>query len=338
MELKPFVKWAGGKRGIMDELEKRLPKSYNNYYEPFLGGGSVLLKVLSISAGKHLCVSDISEPLVLTYKTIKIAVKELIEELSQDKYQWTTHEEAKSLYLSNRDRFNKLKIWTYADSVSDILEKYKIDMETLCEEAMQKTKTAIGKEVVKRFSESTPLSLFDVLTQEQQVEMAALFIFLNKVGFNGMYRENGYGLYNIPPGRTATKPTIFTESHLIGLSEAFKNVTFSCGDYSVLLGKAKEGDFVYLDPPYDGDGEMFTSYSKSTFGQKEQENLKNEVERLHKLGCKVMLSNSATKRIMDWYIAMCGFSIDTIDVKRFLGASKKSRGTVSQEYIIRNFR
>lgn len=337
MELTPFIKWAGGKRALMNELVKRFPKSWNNYYEPFLGGGSVMMKVLTITPDKPLVVSDISEPLIMSYRVIKDSVEDLITELTKDQYQWVSVEQAKQLYLENRNRFNRLKILSYQDSLSKLMTDNELTADQLTDEILDK-ESLVGKKALKIMSKVLPKSLFDVLTPEQQVEMTALFIFLNKVGFNGMYRENTSGLMNIPHGRTASKPTIFTREHLIRLSDAFKNVTFKCCNYVDLLNETKEGDFVYLDPPYAGEA-MFKTYTKTVFDDAEQVKLCEAIRKLHSRGVKVMLSNSATQTICDMYEADEDiFKVDQVNTKRMLGAKSESRKNVVKEVIVYNYR
>lgn len=335
-ELTPFIKWAGGKRALMNELVKRFPESWNNYYEPFLGGGSVMMKVLTITPDKPLVVSDISEPLIMSYITIKNTVDDLIAELSKNQYQWVSVAQAKELYLENRNRFNRLKILSYQDSLTKLMtDKFTIDQ--LSDEILDR-ESIVGKKALKEMSKALPKSLFDVLTPEQQVEMTALFIFLNKVGFNGMYRENSSGIMNIPHGRSASKPTIFTPEHLKTLSNAFKNVTFKCCNYTDLLNEAKEGDFVYLDPPYAGKA-MFKTYTKTVFDDAEQVKLCEEIRKLHSRGVKVMLSNSATQAICDMYEADKDIlTIDVVNTKRMLGATSESRKNVVKEVIVYNYK
>lgn len=280
----------------------------------------------------------------MTYSIIKTHVEALLSELSKASYKWTTHAEAKELYAKNRDRFNVLKLMTFNENLQCLRQKYNesrqadhLTVESLYVEAIAKKKSGIGKEVIKYLSRSTPKTLFESLSIDEQVELSALFIFLNKVGYNGMYRENSLGLFNIPVGRSSSKPTIFSSDHLRALSNAFQNVTFTCCDYRTTLENAKEGDFVYLDPPYAGDT-MFTTYTKTTFGNDEQMNLHEEICKLTAKGCKVMLSNSATEMILNMYQGNdSNFTVDIIELKRSIGASKESRKNTVQEVIVRNY-
>lgn len=135
--VKPFVKWAGGKRQLLNEIRARMPVSYERYFEPFLGGGAVLFELQPVQA----FVNDINLALINTYKTIKYSPDELIKEINE----LDNQEINKEYYYKVRERYN-LKL----------------------------------------------------LAGEYDLELAALFIFLNKHCFNGLYRVNSKGLFNVP--------------------------------------------------------------------------------------------------------------------------------------------
>src|SRR6478609_5947503 len=253
-QLKPFIKWAGGKRGVMDKLEQKFPKAFNNYYEPFLGGGAVMMHLESTNKPKGtIFASDISEPLIITYKMIQNHVEELIALLNNQNYQWNSPTDARERFLLHRYHFNRLKLKSYMSIATEIATAHNVKLEILFDGVINKSTSTCVKELTKAMtSRSQWKPLETCLSMEEQVEMAALFIFLNKVGFNGMYRENGYGLYNIPPGKTVTEPTIFDGALLRNLSRTWRehDVRFACCNFVEALKDAKEGDFIYLDPPY----------------------------------------------------------------------------------------
>ena len=139
------------------------------------------------------------------------------------------------------------------------------------------------------------------------VEVASRFIFLNRTGFNGLYRVNKSGQFNVPFGRY-NNPVICDEDNLRRVSNALQDVTITNQDYKHVLKTAKSGDFIYLDPPYYpiNATSSFTSYTAEGFLEKEQTELRNTFVMLHEKGCFVMLSNSDTPFINELYSGLGG--------------------------------
>ena len=183
--LKPFVKWAGGKAQILDEIRAKYPEGLGSaitkYAEPFVGGGAVLFDVLSNFALREVYISDINRELIHAYTTIRDGADELIDVLREyeARYLPADEETRKAVYYANRERFNTLK------SANDT-----------------------------------------------SVELAALFIFLNRTCFNGLYRVNAKGGYNVPQG-SYKNPKICDADNLRAVSEALQGVTIVCGDYKL---------------------------------------------------------------------------------------------------------
>ncbi|MDD4782014.1 MAG: Dam family site-specific DNA-(adenine-N6)-methyltransferase, partial [Tissierellia bacterium] len=137
--ISPFVKWAGGKRQLLEEINKRMPKNYNRYFEPFVGGGAVLFDMQP----KDAIINDINKSLINAYRQIKQSPIELIKAI--DEFDCKIPEDGKTYYYDIREKYN------------------------------------------------------DKLMQDDfDVELAAMFIFINKHCFNGLYRVNGKGLFNVP--------------------------------------------------------------------------------------------------------------------------------------------
>lgn len=174
------------------------------------------------------------------------------------------------------------------------------------------------------------LKLKSDCTEKEKITLGALFIYLNKCGFNGMYRENKKGLFNIPFGRY-TNPKIFSVEELKTLSEKLKTTSLQRCPYQVAIENAKAGDMVYLDPPYDA---TFHSYTKSSFGREDQIKLKQVVDDLTTRGCFVMMSNSATSFIKDLYKE---YTVEVVQVTRPINSNSKKRKDVVEEVIIRNY-
>lgn len=171
------------------------------------------------------------------------------------------------------------------------------------------------------------------------IEVASRFIYLNRTCFNGMYRVNRRGEFNVPFGRYSN-PLICDEVNLRRVSKALKNVEIKHEDYKGVLKLAKKGDFVYFDPPYYPINvtSSFTSYTKEGFLDKEQTELRDVYLKLHKRGCYVMLSNSNTPFIHKIYseIAQDGIKINLINAGRAINSRAAGRGKI-KEVLVTNY-
>jgi DNA adenine methylase len=274
----PFIKWAGGKAQLLSSLEKFIPPNFNNYFEPFLGGGSFFYHLLRkvISWKFHSFLSDTNCELISSYNTIRNRVEELIRSLK-------AHQE---LYLENPiDYYYKLRSTVY----------------------------------------------------ENEVEKSSRFITLNRTCFNGLYRVNRSGLFNVPMGKFKKSPMICDENNLRNLSNLFNCVKplIECKDFKDALSSATEADFIYLDPPYKptSDTAYFTKYTNFGFGDKDQKELANLIHVLDKRKCKVLLSNSNTELIRKLYSS---FNMTEVKSMRAINsnASKRQGHT---ELIISNY-
>lgn len=268
--MKTFIKYCGGKAKLLNFIKENIP-NFNNYYEPFVGGGSVIFGLIDTESSTNYNISDINKNLINCYSVIKDSLELLLLELSKDIY-----ENYLDIYLANRETFNKIKF-----------------LDTQC------------------------------------VERAALFIYLNKCGFNGMYRENKKGIFNIPFGKMKS-PKILDTITLENCSKALKNVSVSHAGYKSILSSVQKDDFVYLDPPYD---ETFTGYTSEPFGKKEQTELKEFIDVLGKKGVKVMMSNSDTDFIKSLY---SDYKIIILETKYSIGGKNASRST-RQEVLVTNY-
>jgi DNA adenine methylase len=266
----PVLKWAGGKRSIMSQIILYFPHNYNNYYEPFAGGLSVVLHLMNTTnmKNKSIYISDILPELSILYNTIKHNPEQLIEELCKDKYL-----NSKENFDINKDRYNTIKLLDDIDFI----------------------------------------------------EISALFIFLNKTCFNGLYRENLSGKFNTPYGKY-NNPNINDKVNITNLSKVFSNINFSCKSYEII--EPEECDLVYLDPPYHN---TFSSYSKSKFTEENHIELKNYMDKLTILKCKVILSNSKTEFIENLYK---DYNIIEINTRRIINGKNKEN---CKELLITNF-
>jgi len=164
--------------------------------------------------------------------------------------------------------------------------------------------------------------------------MAAHLIFLNKTCFNGMYRENSKGEYNIPFG-DQKNPNICDEENVMAVSKSLKNTKITNLSFEESIKDCQKGDFIYFDPPYFPINvtSNFTSYSKNSFGPKEQEKLRDVFVDLAKKGCNVMLSNSNTEFIISLYK---DFNINEVYAARSINSKASKRGKI-KEIVVTNY-
>ena len=169
------------------------------------------------------------------------------------------------------------------------------------------------------------------------IEIASRFIFLNRTGFNGLYRVNKSGQFNVPFGRY-NNPVICDEDNLRRVSNALQDVIITHQDYKKVLETAQNGDFVYFDPPYYpiNTTSSFTSYTVEGFLEKEQTELRNTFVKLHEKGCFVMLSNSDTPFINELYSVINGVTINKITAGRAINSKGTGRGKIT-EVLVTNY-
>ena len=288
--VKPFVKWAGGKSQLLDEIRKKYPEKIERYCEPFVGGGAVLLDVLSNYHPNEVLINDINAELANTYRPVKAITDDVIAMLKimQEQYIPMDGEARKEYYYSKRDRFNEL-----------------------------------------------------ILQSQNTAEKAALFIFLNRTCFNGLYRVNGKGMFNVPMG-AYKNPLICDESNLLKISKLLKNVEIKCGDYKDCGEFIDNRTFVYIDPPYRplNTTSNFTSYTSCEFGDKQQIELAKFVDMIAEKGAHVVVSNSDPKNanaddnFFDEIYSK--HNISRVMASRMINSKSSGRGEIS-ELLISNF-
>ncbi|MCF7831889.1 MAG: DNA adenine methylase [Candidatus Pacebacteria bacterium] len=169
------------------------------------------------------------------------------------------------------------------------------------------------------------------------MQVASRFIYLNRTAFNGMYRVNSSGGFNVPFGKY-DNPMICDEVNLRRVSDALKKVTIKHQDYKEVLKKAKKGDFIYFDPPYYPISKTasFTAYTKDVFLDKEQIELRDTFVELHKRGCFVMLSNSDADFINEIYSGIKGVRISKVEAGRAINSKASGRGKI-KEVLVTNY-
>ena len=175
------------------------------------------------------------------------------------------------------------------------------------------------------------------INELSDIEIASRFIFLNRTGFNGMYRVNKNGQFNVPFGRYKN-PLICDENNLRKVSEVLQGITITHRDYKDVLELAKIGDFIYFDPPYYplNPTSSFTAYTAKGFFEKEQIQLRDTFVKLHERGCFVMLSNSDTPFINELYSGLEGVSVNKIIAGRAINSKGSKRGKIN-EVLVTNY-
>ena len=270
----PFVKWAGGKRQLLAQIRERMPREYNRYYEPFIGGGAVVFDLLPENA----LINDINEALINAYVQIRENVDSFLDSINR--IDSAIGEDGKAYYYSMRNLYNMK------------LEKMEYD-----------------------------------------IELAALFVFLNKHCFNGLYRVNSKGLFNVPYNNS--KRVSYDEESIRMTSDYLKKVTITTGDFEDACRNAGRGDFVFLDSPYAPlNPTSFESYTKEGFTLESHERLARLYDELTERGCYCMLTNHNTELIEQLY-GNKGYTISVVNVKRMINSDASNR--VGEEVIICNY-
>lgn len=264
-DAKPFLRWAGGKTWFKKECYKFFPESFNNYHEPFLGGGSIFF---SLKSKKRAFLSDLNSGLINSYLQLKKNPLEVMEFLTG--------------YENTKETFYKIR-----------------NMRPIC-----------------------------------SIEAAAQFIYLNRTCFNGIYRENLNGKFNVPYGNKTYKE-LFDFDNLIDVSECLQNATLEAQDFWRALENIKEGDFVFLDPPYTvaHENNGFVKYNQKIFSWDDQLRLADFVLEIKKRGAYYVLTNAAHESIQTVF-SRVGM-IYSISRHCGVGGKQSTRKKIN-EYIITN--
>jgi DNA adenine methylase len=232
---KPFLKWAGGKRQLLDTLEENFPTEVKDsreidlYIEPFVGGGALLFHLLSNYTLKKSIINDINPDLMLTYKVIQQLPDKLIkclEEIQSEYLALDTEKRKKYYYEKLRKPYNALEID------------------------------------------------YRKINEKNWVEKASLLIAINKTCFNGLYRQNSKGKFNVPAGRYKN-PKILDKENINNVSKLLKNTEILYDSYKDIRINENDKAFIYFDPPYRplSTTSSFTKYSKGDFNDDDQKQL-----------------------------------------------------------------
>lgn len=274
-DIRPLLKWAGGKRRLLAQYAAYFPTATPvgaRYIEPFVGGGAVffyLAREGRLPAAVFL--SDYNAELINAYTVVRDELPALLPLLAEHKA------------CHSQEYYYQIRV---------------LDRQALT------------------------LS---------PVERAARLLYLNKTCFNGLYRVNRKGQFNVPFGRYKN-PTIYDPVHLTAVSAVLQNVQLDARDFRSLANWAQPGDFIYFDPPYDPVSKTasFTSYTAGSFGDDDQRDLADLFAQLTRRGCRCMLSNSHTPFILDLYQ---DFYSVTVQAGRAINAKATGRGLVNEVLV-----
>lgn len=297
--IKPFLKWVGGKTQIIDQVMTRFPREIANYHEPFLGGGSVLLGVLSdsrIQVHGKIIASDLNSNLIGLYRNIQSRVEEFIVEVG-------------------------LLVAEFAQCQGTVVNRKPANIE----EAMTSPESYYF----------WIRSRFNALSREdrQSVKASAMLLFMNKTCFRGVYREGPHGI-NVPFGNYKN-PTILDADHIRKVSEIIQPVVFICQDFREALSRAEPGDYVYLDPPYAPENEKsFVSYTADGFDLNAHKALFEICDGFAAKNIDMLMSNADVELVREAFKDVDKYEVDTISCRRAIHSTNPEART--NEVLIRN--
>ena len=273
VDLQPLLKWAGGKRRLLEQYSPFLPERFDAYFEPFVGGAAVFLELTRrglAPSRQRVRLSDINQELINLYAVVQRRPQDLLEVLRQ------------LAAGHSQEHFYAVRAWD--------------------------------------------------LTGLDEVQRAARLVYLNRTCYNGLYRVNSQGQFNVPCGRYRN-PSIVNEPRLLAMNAALQGVEIEVAPYSSVSGLARAGDLVYFDPPYHplSSTANFTSYASSTFGEQQQRELAQLFRELDERGVRVLLSNSDSPLIRELYR---DFAIQTVSAARFINSDPSKRSPINELLVL----
>ena len=294
VNVKPFIKWVGGKSKLIEQLDAQLPADFDSledvtYIEPFVGGGAMLFYMLQHYPNiNHAIINDINPDLTTCYRTVRDNPKELIASLQDIENTYlslNTEEARKEFFMVVRNRYNEKNL--------------------------------------------------------DPIENTTKFFFLNKTCFNGLYRVNKKGLFNVPFGRYSN-PTICNPETILKDSELLQRVEILNGDFEETFKYAQGNTLFYFDPPYRplSDTSSFNNYAKEAFNDDAQIRLKKYCDRINDAGFKFMLSNSDGKSVNGednfFDVLYAAYQIERVLASRSINSNPNKRGELT-EILVRNY-
>lgn len=270
-EARPFLKWVGGKAGLLAQFDEFFPARVARYYEPFVGGGAVFFHLRHRFPQMSAFLRDNNPELIATYQAVRDHPSELMQRL----------DDHLARYLPNREPYYYL---------------------------------------VRSQHHLT-----------DNVDRAARVVFLNKTCFNGLWRVNARGEFNVPIG-SHKNPALYDRENIEAASLALRDTNIAVQDFRETLNESRRGDFIYVDPPYHPISltANFTSYTKGVFGAKEQQELAAHFTEAAQRGVRLMLSNSDAPFIHELYH---NFRIRMVQARRAINCDGSKRGEVNEVVV-----
>jgi DNA adenine methylase len=271
MEIPIFIKWLGGKRRLIGQIDLHLPDTVNRYFEPFLGGGAMFFYIKQKYNPKFSMLSDINEDLIQTFIAVRDRPKELIEKLK-----YFNIKNSEEFYYSTRTKFNQNRI--------------------------------------------------------TGIKRAASFIYFTKACFNGVYRINKKGEFNVPYGYYKDRE-IYDKEEIMLASQLLQGTDIRVHDYNKILPYIKRNDLVYLDPCYDPlKRTSFVHYTKERFSTSDRMRLYEFITMIKNKGAKIVLSNNDINDVEKFY-SSTGFNVNRVEAARCVNVNPKGRGRISELLI-----
>lgn len=289
--VKPVLKWAGGKRQLLDEIYARFPESYEHYHEPFFGGGAVFFDL----GPEDGTINDTNPRIINFYRVVRERPEDLISRLRKFEQPEADPDTSQEFAEEN---------WKGTD-----IDQY------FYQQRARFNRRAYG-------DEGWPS------TSEERLEEAALLLYLNRTCYNGLYRENASGGFNVPIGRYAN-PDWVMANRVRAVSDALEGTNIRNDDFEYVLDAVGKDDLVYLDPPYEPMSATanFAEYSADGFGREDQRRLLETVEELDEQGVYFVLSNSG---VMFEIYDDAGFFVEKEGATRSINSDGDARGEVNE--------
>ncbi|WP_308698830.1 Dam family site-specific DNA-(adenine-N6)-methyltransferase [uncultured Thomasclavelia sp.] len=252
-----FLKWAGGKKWLVNNESYRFPKEFNRYIEPFLGGGSVFFYL----EPQNALLSDINQELIDTFIAVRDELNGVLRNLNIH-----SRNHSKDYYYKMRNRRTR-----------------------------------------------------------KSITSAARMIYLNRACYNGIYRVNSQGGFNVPIG--TTEKIIFNKEEFEKSSNALKNAEIVCQDFQKTIDLAEQGDFLFCDPPYAviNEDERFVKYTADAFTWEDQIRLSKALNRAKKRGVKIIMTNISHPAVKELYENLNGFILETVERKCTISGTLNGR-------------
>lgn len=263
-KVSPFLRWAGGKTWLLPKINKYLPENFENYHEPFVGGGSVFIHLKSKGLIKNRAyLSDANSDLINAYQVMKSDHKNLFKFLN-------TFENTKDFYYEIRSK-----------------------------------------------------------SYDSKVEKAAQFIYLNRTSFNGIYRVNLKGEYNVPYGNKDYKQ-LFDFDNMLQVKSLMKNAFFKSCSFEKTINRINENDLVFIDPPYTvaHGNNGFIKYNQKLFSWADQKNLSDYIKAIKEKGAYFILTNADHSSILNLFEKHS--HPDVLKRTSLVGGTDKSRREITE--------